>query len=185
MHEQRLLTGLFETEEGAEKAMRALLDQDFPMDYVSVLGKAQRSGDDPIGIYHHSVGERARSWGAMGAFWGGLLGLVSGAAGLFVLPGIGAVMAAGPVVEAIAGTAAGAGVGGGAMAGAGALTQLVSGLRRMGIPDEKIDALREAIGEGRTIVMARVEPGEAGRWRAELESAGAREVFDLPFQSLS
>jgi hypothetical protein len=37
------------------------------------------------------------AWGKSGAFWGGLWGMLSGSA-LFVIPGIGPLLAAGPLV---------------------------------------------------------------------------------------
>ncbi|HRP97651.1 MAG TPA: DUF1269 domain-containing protein [Rhodocyclaceae bacterium] len=166
---RRLLIAEFTRAKAAEAALGALNDKDFPLDKVSILGGGHSSGDDPLGIYYVGVGERMKGWGAMGALWGGLFGLVTGAAGLFIVPGLGAVMAAGPVVEALASAAAGATVGGGAMAGAAAVTQLATALRRMGIPDEELERLEGAIREGRTLLLLHVGADEAAAWRDLLE----------------
>jgi hypothetical protein len=32
-----------------------------------MLGKASSSGDDPLGLYYDSAGERMKGWGEMGA----------------------------------------------------------------------------------------------------------------------
>ena len=100
---ERLLIALFDQESSAEKAVGTLVERDFPMDMLSVLGKGNASGDDPLGLYYPGVGERMKGWGAMGAFWGGLWGLLAGAAGMFFIPGLGPILAAGPIVEALAG----------------------------------------------------------------------------------
>ena len=62
-------------------------------------------------------------WGKLGAFWGGLLGLLLGAAFL-VIPGIGPVVAAGSVVAWIVGALEGALVVGGLTALGAALYSL-------------------------------------------------------------
>ena len=61
------------------------------MDLISVLGKLHASGDDTLGIYHMNAGDRMKVWGKQGVFWGGLWGMIAGAAGLFMIPGVGAV----------------------------------------------------------------------------------------------
>jgi hypothetical protein len=180
----RILLALFEHETTAERALRELIDRGFPMDMISLLGKAQSSGDDPLGLYYASAGERMKGWGKMGALWGGLWGLFTGAAGLFLMPGIGPLLAAGPVVEAIVGAAAGAGVGSGVMAGAAALSHLVVVMRRVGIPEEQLDSVHSAIETGQYLVMLRVDTDDLPRWRMVLDSAGAATILDFPFRSL-
>lgn len=166
---RQLLIAEFTATEQAEKALHVLNERDFPLDKVSILGGGNASGDDPLGIYYAGIGERMQGWGSMGALWGGLLGLASGAAGLFIVPGLGAVIAAGPVVEALASAAAGAAIGGGAMAGAAALTQFAVALRRMGIPDEELERLERAVREGRTLLLLHVGTDEAAQWRELLD----------------
>ena len=43
-------------------------------------------------------GDRMKYWGKLGTFWGGLWGLLFGAA-FFAIPGIGPVLVAGPLVS--------------------------------------------------------------------------------------
>jgi hypothetical protein len=183
-HDQLLLTGIFQEEEKAEKAVHRLVEDDFPMDYVSILGKAQSSGDDPIGIYYQSTGDRVRSWGSLGAIWGGIFGLITGAAGMFFVPGLGAVMAAGPIVEALAAGAAGAGVGGGVMSAAATVSHMVTALRRMGVSEEKLEHVQEAINRGRYVVMLRIGTEQQERWDQMLRNAGASEVLAFPFKGI-
>ncbi|MDT8386543.1 MAG: hypothetical protein RQ736_03465 [Thiogranum sp.] len=180
----RVILALFDDESKAERTVRDLIDRDFPMDMLSVLGRAQSSGDDPLGLYYASAGERAKGWGKMGAFWGGLWGLFTGAAGLFLIPGVGPIIAAGPVVEAVVGAAAGAGVGGGVMAGAAGLSHLVVVMRRMGIPEEQREEVQQAVENGHYVVMLRTDASEEARWREVLDSDGAERILAFPFRSI-
>jgi len=181
VHKRHLVVAVFPTQLEAEKAVERLVDKDFPMDMLSILGKSESAGDDVLGIYYTGVGERMKGWGARGALWGGIWGLLAGAAGVFMIPGLGAVLAAGPVVEAIAGAIAGAAVTGGAMAGAAALSQLAVALRRMGIPEKRLRGLHEAVDRGRYVVILRCgEVDEAEHWQSQLGWRGAESVEVFP-----
>jgi hypothetical protein len=159
----------------AHRHLDLLLNNEAPMDRVSVLGRADASGDDPLGLYYASAGERMRGWGKLGAFWGGIFGLLGGAAGLFVLPGVGTVMAAGPLVGSLTGAAAGAGAGGVLMAGAGAGQQLAVAIHRLGIPESCLGDMQERLARGETLLMLIMDPDEAARWRPLLEATPSRD----------
>jgi hypothetical protein len=180
-HGESLLVARFAEDSGTEKALRRLADADFPMDMVSVLGHGQTSGDDLLGLYYPSAGERMRGWGRAGAFWGGLWGLLTGAAGLFLVPGVGPLLAAGPIVEMFVAGLAGAGLTGGVMAGAAAVTQLAVALHRSGVPEERLDELHKALVDGDYLIMLRTGGDDSERWSAVLSWAGAREVDVFPY----
>jgi hypothetical protein len=182
---ERLLVALFDRHQEAERSVRLLVERDFPMDMLSVLGKGESGGDDPLGLYYSSAGDRMKGWGKMGAFWGGLWGLLTGAAGLFVIPGIGPVLAAGPVVEAIAAALAGAGLGGSAMAGAAAASQFTVAMHRSGVPEEKLEMLQDAIEQGHYLLMLRLDEDEAGKWQTLLAHNGASTVDVYVYHGLS
>ncbi len=179
-HEERrdeaFLVAIYADEKAARRGVEALQAGEFPMDQVSLLGRARSAGDDLLGIYHAGLGERVKAWGTQGAFWGGLWGLLAGAAGMFILPGIGPVMVAGPMVEAIAGAA----VAGGTMAGAAALSHLVVAMRRMGLPEERLEHLQEAVREGRYVLVIQAPLDRAGHWERVLEGTGVQEWLVLP-----
>ena len=181
---ERVVLGRFRDGDRAKEAVENLMDRDYPMDRISLLGRAHGTGDDPIGIYYHTAGERVAGWGRLGAFWGGIFGLIAGASGLFVVPGVGAVMAAGPIAEALAGAAAGAAATGGAMAGAGAVSHLAVGLRNAGIPEERLDELHQAIENGEYVVLLRCPAGECPEWRRILAWSEPDQVDDFPFCGL-
>lgn len=179
--QRSILMAFFPDNAEAKSALDTLGDLDFPLDRASLLGKASSSGDDPLGVYYSSTGERMKGWGEMGALWGGLWGLITGAAGMFLVPGIGPLLAAGPVVEALAGAVGGAAITGGVLAGAGALSQLGVAIHRLGVPDERLDETHERIDQGQLLLMLIVAEAEAERWRSALGSCGAETVWKLPY----
>ena len=174
----RVLVAVYPDEQATEAVVRRLIDKGYQMDLISVLGQLHASGDDTLGIYHLNVGDRMKAWGKQGIFWGGLWGLLAGAAGLFMVPGVGAVAAAGYIVEAIA---SGAVVGAGAMGGAAALSQLAVAYHRAGIPQEKIESLHKAIEEGKYVLMLRGAASELDQWNEVLASGKPLEIDNLPY----
>ena len=69
---ERLVLGLFDSEEQANRLVERLIEDDFPMDRVSILKRAGGSGDDPFGLVYRDTGERrgrpgAPCWGPLPA----------------------------------------------------------------------------------------------------------------------
>ena len=114
--------GVYEDHAAAENAVKELKKAGFDMNKLSVVGRDHHTEEEIVGYYH--TGDRMKAWGKRGAFWGGIWGLVLGAA-FFVLPGIGPIAVAGPLVNAIvtalggATIVGGSGVLGAALAGRG------------------------------------------------------------------
>jgi hypothetical protein len=174
----RVLVAVYADGVVARQVVQGLIDRNFPMDLISILALVHGLGDDPLGIYHLGPGERMKAWGKQGAAWGALWGLVAGAAGLFVIPGLGALAAAGYIVELLAG---GAAVGAGALAGAAALTQLAVAFHRAGVPAQEIGALHQCIVEGKTLVMLRGAASHLEPWREELQASKPLQIHDLAY----
>lgn len=168
--------GVFTHPEDAHALVEEMIKHDFPMDQVSILHKAGGQGDDFLGIAYTNEKERFKVWGAEGALWGSLGGLLAGAGGLMLIPGVGPVLAAGPIIEAIIGAVAGAGI----MTAGAAATHLTIALRRLGIPDDKLDMLHQAVMDGKTVVLMDVGNESPEEWRARLEWKGADPVLVLP-----
>ena len=177
-----LAVGVFDSETKAQRVIEKLIEEDFPADRLSLFRKSGGSGDDMLGLAYTDSGERIKVWGEHGAAWGALWGLLAGATGLFVLPGIGPLLAAGPIVEALGGAIAGAAVAGGTMAGAAVLTEFASALHRMGIPETRIEDIRGAIEDGKYVVILHCQPGESERCAMRLNWAGADLVIKLPVE---
>lgn len=178
----RLLVAVYDDQPGARRVVERLIDKDFPMDWISVLGKAESSGDDVLGIYYADAGERMKAWAAHGAAWGGLWGLLAAAGGMFVVPGVGTLMLLGPIVELFVAGLAGAGLAGGAMAGAAALSEITLALHRMGVPEDRLHELHQAIEEGHYVIMLRcANPTEAERWRGLLDFPAPLQLDQYPY----
>src|ERR1035438_2340859 len=112
---------LFNTHGQAEDAIRSLDRSGFDVKKLSLVGKGFHSEEHPVGFY--TVGDKMKTWGGVGAFWGGIWGLLLAPA-VFFLPGLGLLALAGPVVSALVGALEGAVVVGGISALGAALTQI-------------------------------------------------------------
>ncbi len=119
---------VFDTHTAAEDAIRALGKAGFDLKQLSLLGKGYHSEEKPIGFY--TVGDRIKVWGGSGAFWGGIWGLLLAPA-VFVLPGLGLVGMAGPLVATLVSVLEGAVIVGG-------LSALGAALSKIGVPNDQI-----------------------------------------------
>jgi len=115
-----LAVGVFDDRDDAERAINGLKDAGFNPDQISVMARDR----DQQGSLAEDTGTEAGTGAATGALTGGLLGGVAGwliGIGALAIPGIGPIIAAGPLAAAIGGAALGAAGGGliGALTGAG------------------------------------------------------------------
>ncbi len=92
------VVGVVRTHADAEEAVKALQRAGLDMRQLSVVGKGYHSEEHPLGFY--TTGDRVKGWGGIGAFWGGLWGILIGAA-FFWIPGIGPLAIAGPFVHLV------------------------------------------------------------------------------------
>ncbi|SFH60967.1 hypothetical protein SAMN04515618_10166 [Collimonas sp. OK307] len=113
---------IFGTHDAAEKAIRSLGQAGFDVRKLSLLGRGYHSEEHPVGF--RTVGERIRSWGGVGALFGGVWGLLLAPTVFFFLPGLGLMATAGPLVSALVGAFEGALFVGGASALGAALTDI-------------------------------------------------------------
>mgnify|MGYP006899569864 CR=1 FL=1 len=174
-HSEHFVGAVFENPDDAQNLVEQMIKHDFPMDQVSILHKSGGLGDDVLGIAYTNEKERFKVWGAQGALWGSLGGLFIGTAGLFLLPGIGPVLLAGPLIDAIVGAAVGAGV----MTTGAAATHLTIAFRRIGIPEDKLELLHQAVMGGKTVLLMHCGNDDPETWRKRMEWKGAAPVFTL------
>lgn len=175
-HPKNYIGAVFPNPDKAYAVVEEMNKHDFPMDQVSVLYKAGGVGDDVLGIAYTNEKERFKVWGAGGALWGSLCGLLAGAAGMLLLPGIGPVFIAGPLIDAIVGAAVGASL----MTTGAALTHLSIALRRLDIPDDKLQILHQAVMDGKTVMLIHCGADNPQVWRQRLTWTGADPVFIMP-----
>ncbi len=74
---------LYDTHADAETAVKSLQKSGFDMKHLSIVGKNYHSQEDVVGYYN--TGDRMKTWGKLGAFWGGLWGFMLGSA-FFTIP---------------------------------------------------------------------------------------------------
>lgn len=91
-----------------------------------------------------------------GAAVGGILGLVAGAASL-AIPGIGPIIAAGPIASALAGAGIGAAAGG-----------IIGALANLGVPEEEAHYYAEGVRRGGTLITVRAENDQSAECAARV-----------------
>ena len=149
---------VYDTHEEAEAAVRELQNTGLDMKKLSIVGKDYQTEEAVVGYY--STGDRMKAWGQTGAFWGGLWGVLFGSA-FFLIPGIGPVLAAGPLVGWIVGALEGALVVGG-------LSALGASLYSIGIPKDSVIEYETQIKAGKFVVITRGSPDETVKFKAAL-----------------
>ena len=142
--EHGTVVAVYDSHGDAEKAIRTLATSGFDMKKLSIVGKDYSTEEGVVGYYN--AGDRMMAWGKTGAFWGGLWGMLFGSA-LFVLPGIGPLFAAGPLVAWIVGALESATVVGG-------LGAIGAGLVSIGIPRDSVLSYETQIKAGKFVVIA-------------------------------
>jgi hypothetical protein len=175
-HREKLVAAVFADTDHAQSVVEQLIETDFPMDRISLLHRAGGHGDDFLGLAYANDKERLKVWGEQGALWGALGGLLVGTSGLLLVPGIGPLLVAGPIIDLIAGAATGAGL----MLGAAAVTRVAVALHRAGIPADKLESLHQAIMDGKTLLILHCGYDDPDSWRQRLRWNGADPVLTLP-----
>lgn len=153
MSKENAGVAVFGTHPEAEAAVKELQRSGFDMKKLSIVGKDYHTEEHVVGYYN--TGDRMNFWGKRGAFWGGLWGLLFGSA-FFLIPGVGPLVVAGPLVSAILGALEGAMVVGG-------LSALGAGLYSIGIPKDSIVEYETAIRSDKFVVVVHGTADELAR----------------------
>ncbi len=166
MQEQSVVA-TFETHSGAEGAIKSLQKAGIDMKQLSIIGKDFHTEEHALGFY--TSGDRIKVWGGRGVFWGSLWGLLFGGAFLFV-PGVGPLVAMGPLVGWLLGALEGAAVG-------GVVGALGAALLSVGVPEDAVMKYVLDVKAGKFIVLASGDSEMVGRARALLGSSTASHVM--------
>ena len=158
------VVAVFESHDQAEDAIRELQKDGFDMKKLSIVGKDYHTEEHVVGYY--TTCDRMAYWGKLGAFWGGLWGLLFGSA-FFWVPGIGPLLVAGPLVMWIVGALEGAVVTGG-------LTALGAGLYSIGIPKNSIVQYETEVKNGKLLLVVHGTADEVERARDLLHQTRAK-----------
>lgn len=166
MDKDNLPVYVFNTHVEAEEAVKALSKSGYDVKKLSIIGKGYHTEETPIGFY--TLGDRIKTWGGMGAFWGGIWGLLIAPA-VFLLPGFGVVALAGPVVAALVAALEGAVLVGGVSAIGAALMQI-------GVPKDQVMRYETALKVDKYILMVHGSVEEQDKARTVLEQTKSWEM---------
>jgi hypothetical protein len=136
------------------------------MQKLSIVGKDYHTEENVVGYYN--AGSRMAYWGKLGAFWGGLWGLLFGAA-FFWVPSIGPLLVGGPLVSWIVGALEGAAVVGG-------LSALGAGLYSIGIPKDSVLKYETALKNDQYLLVAHGTAEEVKHAKDVLDASSADSV---------
>jgi stress response protein YsnF len=157
----KTVIGLFDRMDDARQLVQQLIAQGFEPDDISLVSRQE-------GEYVTERGEERSSGTAIGAGAGAALGGVGGllvGLGALAIPGIGPVIAAGPLVTALAGAGIGAAAGG-----------IIGALTDLGVPEEEAHYYAEGVRRGGALVTVETDDQRADRAAEIMERAGAIDV---------
>jgi len=134
---------------------------------ISVLLPDKRATHDFAHEHNTKAPEGAVTGASAGGLLGGTLGLLAGI-GALAIPGIGPLIAAGPVLAALSGAAAGAAVGGisGALVG-------------MGIPEIEAKTYEGKLKGGNILIAVHTESSESQKAAREILKHGGAHDIDV------
>jgi hypothetical protein len=161
MAETNAVVGVYDAHSQAEEAVKELQRSGFDMKKLSIVGKDYHPEEHVIGYYN--TGERMKFWGKLGAFWGGMFGLFFGAA-FFLVPGIGPVLVAGPLVNMIVEA-----LGGAVMIGG--LDAIGAGLYSMGIPKDSVLNYETSLKANKFLLVAHGTAAELAKAKDIMQTA--------------
>jgi len=151
------IIGVFESRSSAEKAVNTLRQQGFTNEEINIISKKPQHQQTQQGeTYDDDIVDGTLTGGTLGGIGGLLLG-----AGALVIPGIGPILAAGPIAAAV----------GGAIAGG-----ITGGLIDWGIPAEASQHYEQEVIQGSILAMIRTDAAKVNSVAQILRQNGAKEV---------
>ncbi len=138
---QRHVVGYYDSETEAIAAIEDLKRRGYSSDEISVLSKHSDNADNVANETGTYATDGAAAGATTGSLLGGLGGVLAGV-GALAIPGVGPIIAAGPIVAGITGAAAGAGIGG-----------LAGALIGMGIPQDEATQYNDYFEQGKILLL--------------------------------
>jgi hypothetical protein len=157
--------GIYKTVQSAESAVDHLISAGFSNSAISVL----LPDDESTRAFAHEKNTKApegtTTGAATGGVVGGTLGLLAGI-GALAIPGVGPLIAAGPIMAALAGVGVGGAVGG-----------VVGALVGLGIPEYEAKRYEGAVKNGGTLLSVHCDTSEQiDSAKASLKETGAQDI---------
>jgi len=157
------VVGVFDDRDDAQRAIEAMKDAGFRSEDIGITMRDRKEAEALV----EDTGTHAGAGAATGAMAGGVLGGLAGwlvGIGALAIPGIGPIVAAGPIAAALTGAAVGAAGGG-----------LIGALTGMGVPEEEARWYESEVGRGGILVTAQAD-GRYDEARSIMLRHGAREA---------
>jgi len=159
----KTVIGTYSQFETAIDVVNDLVNAGFHRNSISLVA------DDPDEKYasyvdHDTSGDGAAAGAGIGAAIGGLGGLLLGL-GALAIPGVGPVIAAGPIVAALTGAGVGAVTGG-----------IIGALTDMGVPEESAHVYAESVHRGNILVVAQVEDNRVDEATRIMQRSGLIDI---------
>ncbi|MDR7865522.1 MAG: general stress protein [Sporomusaceae bacterium] len=147
--------GVFDSKNQAEQAIQALRQQGFTNENISIVTK--KGGQQKGGEYvEDDITDGALTGGTLGGIGGLILG-----AGALAIPGVGPIVAAGPIAAAL----------GGAVAGG-----VAGGLIDWGIPAEVSRRYEQQVAQGGILAVIHTDSQKVNQAAQILRQSGAKDV---------
>jgi hypothetical protein len=157
--------GIYRTREAAERGVDALRQAGFRNEDISVLLPENQGTKDFVAEKHTKAPEGTAAGATAGAIIGGTLGLLAGI-GALAIPGMGPLIAAGPIMATLSGIGAGGVVGG-----------IVGALVGMGLPEYEAKRYEGMLREGGILVSAHCDNSDwVKRGKEIMERSGAHDI---------
>jgi hypothetical protein len=165
---------IFSSRTAAESAVDQLRTAGFSNDDVSVLMSDKKGSKDFATEKNTKAPEGTATGVGVGGAVGGTLGLLAGI-GALAIPGVGPLIAAGPIMASLAGLGIGGAVGG-----------LVGALVGMGIPEYEAKRYEGRINDGGVLLSVHCDSSEeVSRAKDILEASGGEDVASSGEKSVS
>ena len=157
--------GIYATDAQAERAVDTLIASGFPSADISVLLSDIKSTKEFAHQKDTKAPEGTTAGVTAGGVVGGTLGVLAGI-GALAIPGVGPLIAAGPIMAGLAGLGVGGVVGG-----------LVGALVGMGIPEYEAKRYEGRVKDGGTLLSVHCDTSQqVSRAKDLLKSTGAEDI---------
>jgi hypothetical protein len=157
--------GIYPSVDSAERAVDSLTQAGFAFDDISVLAPDASSTREFAHEKHTKAPEGTATGAATGGALGGTLGLLAGM-GALAIPGVGPLIAAGPIMGALAGLGVGGAVGG-----------LIGALTGMGIPEYEAKRYEGRVKSGGVLLSVHCATSDlVTRAKETLKATGAEDI---------
>lgn len=148
--------GIFDKKENAEQALREIRDAGVSDDKISMVARGEQDNNNDNNYMNQNLTNGTATGGALG----GLAGLVA-SAGALAIPGIGPILAAGPIAAGLSGAAAGG---------------IAGGLVDMGIPEERGNFYENEVKSGKILAAVETEENKVNDIASHFRNNGASDV---------